>query len=155
MRTVQNLLLVAGTTSLGACAGVLALIVYAAATGLGSHHGPSDLGAAGLAFLLLAGIGALGAIVGLTVGIWWIVRHDRRLWTTRIWVGVTLGLVTGFMLHSASKLPRVPKLIEAFEPMAAAAVLSVALAALGGLAAKLTGWRRTERPHRCRHVRRI
>jgi hypothetical protein len=143
MRVVQNLLLVAGAMAIGACAGVLALFVYAEATGLGSHHGPSDLGAAALGILLFAGSAALGAIVGLTAGVWWIWKHDSRPWTARIWIGAVLGLMPGFALHFASKLPRVPKLIEAFEPMPAAAVLCVALAALGGLAAKLTGWRRS------------
>jgi hypothetical protein len=145
MRYIQNLLLVAGAMALGVCSFILALFGYAAATGLGSHHGPSDLGAAGLGFLLFTGSALLGAIVGLVAAIWWIRKCKRELWTRRIWIGAILGIVTGCVLHFASKLPRVPTLIEYFEPVSAAAVLTIALAMLGGLIAKVTDLRSDRR----------
>ena len=141
MRDFQNLLLVVGATALGACAFYLALFCYAEATGLG-RHGPSDLGAAGLGFLLATGSAILGAIVGLVAAVWWIRKHDSGLWTRRIGIGVTLGLVTGVVLHFANSLPRVPTLVEMFEPWPVAAVLTAALGTLGGVIAKLTGSRR-------------
>jgi hypothetical protein len=140
VRGFQNLLLVVGATALGACAFYLALFCYMEASGLG-RHGPSDLGGAGLGFLLAAGSVALGAIVGFIAGVWRIRRHGRGLWTRRIWIGVSLGLVTGVLLHFANKLPRVPRLIEMFESWPVAAVLTSALATLGGVIAKLTGSR--------------
>src|SRR5712692_9381308 len=103
MRDFQNFLLVVGATAFGACAFYLALFCYAAATGLGAG-GPSDLGAAGLGFLLATGSVALGAIVGFVAAVWWIRKHHSGLWTRRIWIGVTLGLVTGVVLHFANKL---------------------------------------------------
>ena len=137
MRYFQNLLLLAGGTALGACSFVLALFCYATATGLG-RHGPSDLGAAGVAFLLVTGSATLGAIAGLLAAVWWI-RHHDGLWTLRIWIGVTLGLVTGFALHFANKLPRVPTAVEYFESAPRAAVLTAALTTFAGLVARLTG----------------
>ncbi len=50
-------------------------------------------------------------------------------------------LATGFLLHFASRLPRVPTLVEMYEPWQAAAMLTAALATLGGVIAKLTGLR--------------
>ena len=141
LRNFQGFLLVVGATALGACAFYLALISYAEATGLGGH-GPSDLGAAGLGFLLATGSVALGAIVGFVAAVWWIGRHDGGLWTRRIWIGVTLGLVTAVVSHFANRLPRVPTLIEMFEPWPAAAVLGAALGTLGGVIAKFTGSQR-------------
>src|SRR4029077_7344132 len=65
-------------------------------------------------------------------------------WTSWIWIGTTLGLVTGIVFHfAASKLPRVPTLIENFEPRPAAAVQTVALCMLGGVIANFTGSRGT------------
>ena len=144
MRDCQNLLLVVGATALGACAFYLALFCYAEATGLG-RHGPSDLGAAGLGFLLATGSAALGAIVGFVAGVWWIRKHDSGVWTRRIWIGVTLGLVTGVVLHFANRLPRVPTLVAMFEPWPVAAVMTAALGTLGGVIAKSTGsrWHRS------------
>ena len=144
MRVFQNLLLVVGATALGACTFYLALFCYAEATGLG-RHGPSDLGAAGLGFLLATGSVALGAIVGFVAAVWWIRKHNSGLWTRRIWIGVALGLVTGVVLHFANRLPRVPTLVEMFEPWPPAAVLTAALSMLGGVIAKLTGsqWHRS------------
>ena len=141
MRNFQNFLLVVGATALGACAFYLALFYSAEAAGLG-RHGPSDLGAAGLGFLLATGSAALGAIVGFVAGIWWIRKHDSGLWTRRIWIGVTLGLVTGVVLHFANRYPRVPALVEMFEAWPVAAVLTAALSTIGGIIAKLTGSRR-------------
>jgi len=69
----------------------LALFCYAEAMGLG-RHGPSDLGAAGLGFLLATGSVALGAIVGFVAVVWWIRKHDNGLRTRRIWMGMTLDL---------------------------------------------------------------
>jgi len=122
----------------------LALFFYAEATGLGGH-GSSNLGAAGLGFLLGTGSAALGAIVGFVAAVWWIRKHDSGLWARRIWIGVTLGLVTGVVLHFANRLPRVPTLVEMFEPWPVAAVLTAALGTLGGVIAKLTGsrWHRS------------
>jgi hypothetical protein len=60
----------------------------------------------------------------------------------RIWSGMTLGILTGVALHFANKLPRVPTLVEMFDTLPAAAVLTVALGMLGGVTAKLTGPRR-------------
>lgn len=108
MKDVQKLLLVVGATALGICSFVLALFCYSAATGFMSHHGPSDLGAAGLGFLLFTGSATLGGIVGFIVAVWWIRKHDSRPWTGRIWSGVTLGIVTGVALHFASRSPRFP-----------------------------------------------
>ena len=144
MRDFQNVFRVVGGSALGACAFYLALQCYAEATGLG-RHGPSDLGAAGLGFLLATGSVALGAIVGFVATVWWIRKHDSGLWTRRIWIGVTLGVVTGVVLHFASRLPRVPTLVEMFELWPVAAVLTAALGTLGGVIAKLTGsrWHRS------------
>ena len=141
MRGFQNFLLVVGATALGACAFYLALYCYAEATGFGRHGGPSDLGAAGLGFLLATGSVALGAIVGFVAAVWWIRKHDSGLWARRIWIGVTVGLVTGVVLHFANRLPRVPTLVEMFEPWPVAAVLTAALGTLGGVIAKSTGSR--------------
>jgi hypothetical protein len=138
MRVFQNILVVVGATALGAGAFYLALFCYAEATGLGSH-GPSDLGAAALGFLLATGSAALGAIVGFVAAVWWIRTHDGKRWTRRIWIGVFVGLVTGIVLHFASTLPRVPTLVEMFEPRPVAVVLTTALATLGGIIAKSTG----------------
>src|SRR4051794_6373966 len=129
MRVFQNYLVVFGATALGTCAFSLALFCYAEATGLG-RHGPSDLGAAGLGFLLATASAALGAIVGFVVAVWWIRNHDSELGTRRIWIGVTVGLVTGVVLHFASRLPRVPTLVEMFEPWPVAAALTTALGTL-------------------------
>jgi hypothetical protein len=152
MRDFQNFLLVLGATALGTCAFYLALFCYAEATGLG-RGGSSDLGAAGLGFLLATGSAALGAIVGFVAAVWWIRKHDSGLWTRRIWIGVTLGLVTGVVLHFANRLPRVPTLVEMFEPWPVAVVLTAALGTLGGAIAKSAGsqWHRSagdERPNR-------
>src|SRR5262245_43014310 len=87
------------------------------------------------------GSAALGAIVGFVAAVWWIRKHESGLWTRRIWIGVTLGLVTGVMLHFANRLPSVPTLIEMFEPWPVAGVLTAALGTLGGVIAKLTGSR--------------
>ena len=143
MRVFQNLLVVVGATALGICAFYLALFCYAEATSLG-RHGPSDLGAAGLGFLLATGTTALGAIVDFVAAVWWIRKHDSELWTSRIWVGVTVGLVTGVVFHFANALRRVPTLVEMFESWPVAAVLTTALGTLGGMIAKLTGsrWQR-------------
>ncbi len=139
MRGFQNSLLVVGATALGACAFYLALLCYGEATGLG-RHGPSDLGAAGLGFLIAIGSIALGAIGGFVGSVLWIRKHDSGLWTGRIWIGVTLGLLTGFVFHFANKLPRVPfrTLVEMFEPWPIAAVPTAALGTLGGVIARLT-----------------
>jgi len=142
MKYVQNVLLVVGAMALGACAFLLALYCFTEATGFLSHHGPSDLAAAGLAFLFIAGSSLLGALVGLIASVWWIWKHESRRWTIRIWVGAVLGLAMGVVLHFANRLPTVPSLIEAFEPAPAAAALSAALAMLGGLIANFTDWRR-------------
>jgi hypothetical protein len=144
MRDFQNLLLAVGATALGTCAFCLALFCYAEATGLG-RHGPSDLGAAGLGFLLAIGSASLGAIVGFIAAVWWIRKHDSGPWTRRIWIGMTLGLVFGVVLHFANRLPRVPTLVEMFETWPVAAVLTAALGLLGGVIAKLTGsrWHRS------------
>ena len=104
---------------------------------MGSHHGPSDLGAAGVGFLLVTGSALLGGIVGLVAGVWWVMRHQGGLWRRRIWSGVTLGVVIAFALHFANKLPRVPSLVEHFKPAPAAAVLAAAFGMLGGVIAKL------------------
>jgi hypothetical protein len=138
MRDFQNALLVVGATALGACGFYLALFCYTEATGFG-HGGPSNLGAAGFGFLLATGSIALGAIVGFVAAVWWIRKHDRGLWTRRIWIGVTLGLVAGVLLHFANKYPRVPTLVEMFEHLPVAAVLTAALGTLGGVIAGLTG----------------
>ena len=140
MRDFQSFLLVVGATALGSCAFYLALFCFAEATGLG-RGGPSDLGAAGLGFLLATGSVSLGAIVGFFAAVWWIRKHDSGLWTRRIWMGMTLGLVTGVVLHFANRLPRVPTLVEMFEPWPIAVVLSAALGTLGGVIAKSTGSR--------------
>jgi hypothetical protein len=139
IKVVQQLLLVAGATALGTCSFVLALFCYTAATGFLSNPGHSNLGAAGLGFLLFTGSAVLGAIVGLVAAVWWIRKHDSVLWTHRIWSGITLGIVTGVALHFANKRPRVPTLVEMFDTLPAAAVLTVALGMLGGVTAKLTG----------------
>jgi hypothetical protein len=110
----------------------LALLCYAEAMGLG-RHGPSDLGAASLGFLLATGSVALGAIVGFVAVVWWIWKHDNGLWTRRIWIDMTLGLVTGVVLHFANRLPLVPTLVEISEPWRVAAVLTAALGTLGGV----------------------
>ena len=141
MRVFQNLLLVVGATALGACAFYLALLCFAEAAGLG-HGGHSNLGAAGLGFLLATGSIALGAIVGFVAAVWWIRKHDSGLWTRRIWTGVALGLVTGVLFHFANRYPRVPALVELFETWPVAAVPTAALGTLGGVIAKLTGSRR-------------
>jgi hypothetical protein len=154
MRTIQNLLLVVGTTSLGISAFVLALFSYAAASGLGSH-GPSDLGAAGLGFLLFTGSAMLGGITGLVAGVWWVWKHQRGLWTRSIWSGVTLGVVTAFALHFANKLPRVPTVVEYFEPAPAAAVLAAAFGMLGGVIAKLAESRGSRRHRDERRERKL
>jgi len=144
MRGFQDFLLVVGATALGACAFYLALFCYAEATGFG-RHGPSDLGAAGLGFLLATGSVALGAIVGFVAAVWWIRNHDSGPWPRRIWIGVTMGLVTGVVLYFANRLPRVPTLVEMFEPWPVAAVLTAVLGTLGGVIAKSTGsrWHRS------------
>ena len=56
----------------------LALLCYAEAMGLG-HHGPSDLGAASLGFLLATGSVALGAIIGFVAVVWWIWKLSLKL----------------------------------------------------------------------------
>ena len=141
MRVSQNFLLVLGATALGACAFYFALFCYAEATGFG-RHGPSDLGAAGLGFLVATGSVALGAIVGFVAAVWWIRKHNSGVWTRRIWIGVALGLTTGVVLHFANRLPRVPTLVDMFESWPLAAVLTAALSTLGGVIAKLTGSQR-------------
>src|SRR5438874_2152554 len=141
MRDLQSFLLVVGATALGACAFYLALFCCATATGFGGH-GSSNLGAAGLGFLLGTGSAALGAIVGFVAAVWWVRKHDSGLWARRIWIGVTLGLVTGVVLHFANRYPRVPALVEMFEAWPVAAVLTAALSTIGGVIAKLTGSRR-------------
>jgi hypothetical protein len=140
MREFQNGLLAIGATALGACAFYLALLSSAEAMGVG-HGGNSNLGAAGLGFLLATGSVALGAIVGFVAAVWWIRKHDSGLWTRRIWIGVTLGLATGVVLHFANRYPRVPMLVQIFEPWPIAAVPTAALGMLGGVIAKLTGSR--------------
>src|SRR5262245_18711417 len=99
MKYVHNVLLVVGAMALGACAFLLALFCFTEATGFLSHHGPSDLAAAGLAFLLIAGSSLLGALVGLIAAVWWICRHESRIWTFRIWLGATFGLAAGVLFH--------------------------------------------------------
>src|SRR4051794_32751294 len=94
MRDFQSFLLVVVATALGSCAFYLALFCYAEATGLG-RGGPSDLGAAGLGFLLATGSAALGAIVGFFAAVWWSRKHDSGLWPRRIWMGMTLGSPSG------------------------------------------------------------
>jgi len=135
--TIQNLLLVVGATALGVSAFVLALMSYAAVSGLGSHHGPSDLGAAAVGFLLVTGSAQLGGIAGLVAGVWWVRKHQPGLWTRRIWTGVTLGVVTAFAFHLANKYPPVPTVVAVFAPAPAAAVGAAALGMLGGVIAKL------------------
>lgn len=141
MKVVQTLLLVAGATALVASAFVLALFGYTEATGLLGHHGPSDLGAAGLGVLLFAGSVLLGSIVGFAAALWWIWKNDSRPWPRRIWIGVILGIVTGIVLHFANRLPRVPQAVEMFEHLSAAAALTAALGMLGGMIARFTASR--------------
>jgi hypothetical protein len=76
-RILQKLLLVVGSTGLGACLFVLGTFCYLVATDSGTH-GPSDLGGVGLAYVLLAGSAALGAVVGFVAGICWIMRRPRK-----------------------------------------------------------------------------
>lgn len=143
MRNLQKFLLVVGAAALGAAVGCLALFCYIEITGWGSNHGKNDLGTAGLGILLAIGSAAIGAIFGFVTAIWWIRKHDSGLWPSRIWIGITLGLVAGVALHYGNKLPPVPTLVEIFDHWQVAAVLTAALATLGGTIAKLTGPRST------------
>src|SRR5262245_26636838 len=109
MRSFQNFLLVVGATALGVCLAFLALYWFTEATGFLKHHGPSDLGAAGLGVIVAIGTGVLGTIAGLAGGIWWITKRDRGLWPRRIWIGAALGAATGVLFHlAATHWPVVP-----------------------------------------------
>lgn len=165
MRDFQKLLLVIGAAALGAVLPGVAVLCWS----LGQPSPPGLAGAAAGAFaLLLFATGtALGAIVGLVVAVRWIKKHGSEPWGLPIWIGVTLGLLTGLGFHvlgraavprpglgrfaswplvlvrdALNSVPGCPDLLELINFWPIAIVLAAALGLLGGHVARFAGSRR-------------
>lgn len=91
--------LAATVSGLGAACGLLALEGK-----LPSRGGPDMIGGGVVFLFLILGSAGLGAVIGLIVALVRVVRGGSEPWGRRVWRGVTLGLLTGLLLHGTGWL---------------------------------------------------
>ena len=101
MRSVQNLLLIVGVTAFGAACCGLGVTCYLMGQSAGAR-GIAGVGAAGLAMLLYAAGTGLGAMVGFATAVWWVMTREIGPWKTRVWCGVAVGMLISLALYGIS-----------------------------------------------------
>jgi hypothetical protein len=129
-----------------------------------SPPGFGGMAAGAIALFVMAGAGAIGAVVGLASAVVWIRKRGNRPWKPRVWWGSALGLLSGLALHlvgrvvanpagagmpepwpvvwvrdAIGRLPGGDELAEVLTWWPVAAVFAGALGLLGGTAAALLG----------------
>lgn len=136
-RYLQNFLLFAGLTSLGTLSGGLGLAFLSVVTIFRTAPGTSaesNQGVyVGVVFVMLLGA-VCGAIVGLTIAVRRMTRHEFRLWNLLTWLGILSGICVAEALLLTDALNSYGILADLFRTWPGTILLVISLAAMGGIA---------------------
>ena len=136
-RYLQNFLLFAGLTSLGTLSGGLGLAFLSVVTIFRTAPGTSAESNQGIyvgvLFVMLLGAGC-GAIVGMTIAIRRMTRHEFRRWHLLTWLGILPGICLAGAILISDALDRYGILAELFHTLPGEILLVISLATLGGIA---------------------